>query len=220
MKGPTVEALLEKFFRLAIEAEDMQTVRYFIQEGVSFNGFICRHPRIDDNLTPLQFACIRGNTQLAQELIKAGSSIDQPRTGWKSSALVLAILGEILRGRTRFWDVRDDDEDDDDEDDDDQEIINDANDQEIPDEVHSQEETGRFFNLIHSLIDAGASVNVDVSGGMGAMRWRWEGDEILWDGHSPLTAASKYRIPELVDLFIQKGAEITFLTEHEMSALH
>jgi ankyrin repeat protein len=157
-------------------------------------------------LTPLQFACIRGNIELAQELIKAGSSIDQPRTGWKSSALVLAIIGENLRDRRSFWD-------------DDQGVISDPNDGESPDEVHSQEGTDRFFNLINSLIDAGASVNVDVTGGLGAMRPSWRYEQIS-DGHSPLTAASKYRIPELVDLFIQKGADIRFLTDKVMSALH
>jgi ankyrin repeat protein len=207
MKGPTAEALLEKFFRLAIEAEDIQTVRYFIEEGVSVNGCICRHPLILDNLTPLQFACIRGNIELAQELIKAGSSIDQPRTGWKSSALVLAIMGENLRGRRSFWDG-------------DQGVICDENDdEEFPDEVHSQEGLDRFTNLINSLIDAGASVNVDVTGGSDTME-RKRGYEALSDRHSPLTVASKYRILELVDIFIKKGADVNFLTDHEMSALH
>jgi hypothetical protein len=86
MKGPTGEALLEKLFRHAIEAEDMSIVQSLIQLGINPNGHRCRHLRIPDHLTPLQFACIQGNTELAQELIKAGSSIDQPGSGWKSSA--------------------------------------------------------------------------------------------------------------------------------------
>jgi Ankyrin repeats (3 copies) len=96
MEGPTAEALVEKKFRFAIEAEDIPTVKYLIKAGVNPNGHACRDPRIPEDLTPLQFACIQGNTELAQELIKAGSRIDQPDTGWKSSALVLAIIGENL----------------------------------------------------------------------------------------------------------------------------
>jgi ankyrin repeat protein len=209
MKGPTAEALLENFFRLAIETEDIATVRYIIEEGVSPNGHICRHPQIPDNLTPLQFACIRGNTELAQELIKAGSSIDQPRSGWKSSALVLAIIGKHFKASRSFWGF-------------DKGTISDLDDkdpQDGRDEPPSGEETDRFLNLVNSLINAGASVNLDVSGeffgtGLGY------GYYSLSDGHSPLTAACKYRILELVDLFIYKGADVKFLTDHDMSALH
>ncbi|KAH8745613.1 ankyrin repeat-containing domain protein [Hyaloscypha finlandica] len=42
----------------------------------------------------------------------------------------------------------------------------------------------------------------------------------MQDGHSPLTAASKYRHKELVDLFIQMGADVKFLTRRNTSALH
>jgi ankyrin repeat protein len=207
MKGPTAEALLENLFRLAIETEDIPTVRYIIEKGVSPNGHICRHPRIPDNLTPLQFACIRGNTELAQELIKAGSIIDHPGTGWKSSALVLAIIGENLRTNRSFWKG-------------DEWAISDPDDEDPQDKVPSQEETDHFLNLINNLIDAGASVNLDVSGEFGTgLGWGWE-YESLSDGHSPLTAASKYRVVELVDLFIHKGADVKFLTDHELSALH
>lgn len=40
------------------------------------------------------------------------------------------------------------------------------------------------------------------------------------DGHSPLTAASKYRHKQLVDVFLQSGAEIKYLTNGDASALH
>lgn len=103
MKGPTAESMLENLFRFAIEAEDIPTVKHLIKAGANPNGHICRHPQIPDELTPLQFAYIHGNTELAQHLIKAGSSIDQPGSGWKSSALVLPIIGVNLRGDEDFW---------------------------------------------------------------------------------------------------------------------
>ncbi|CZR69741.1 uncharacterized protein PAC_19641 [Phialocephala subalpina] len=92
-EGPTAKALLENLFRLAVEAEDLPTVKYLLKAGVNPNGSTCRDKQIPDTLTPLQFACIAGNSELAQELIKAGSTIDQPGSGWKNSILVLAIIG-------------------------------------------------------------------------------------------------------------------------------
>lgn len=96
MKGPTAEALLENLFPLAIEDEDISTVKYLLQAGVNPNGHKCQDDDNDD-LTPLQFALIRGNNEMALELIEAGSTIDEPNTGWKSSALVLAIIGDENR---------------------------------------------------------------------------------------------------------------------------
>jgi hypothetical protein len=100
---PTTEALLNNFFRCAVEAGDVLVVKNLIRAGVSPNGHVCRHPSLPDHVTPLQFALCRGNTQLAQELIEAGSSIDEVGAGWKSNALVLAIIGTNLRGHPWFW---------------------------------------------------------------------------------------------------------------------
>jgi len=93
MKGPTAEAVLENLFRFAAEAGNIPTVKYFLRTGVNPKEHVCRHEEIPDTLTPLQFACITGNAKLAQELINAGTNIDEPGAGWKSSALVLAIIG-------------------------------------------------------------------------------------------------------------------------------
>jgi ankyrin repeat protein len=41
----------------------------------------------------------------------------------------------------------------------------------------------------------------------------------MQDGQSPLTAASKYRNKELVDFFLQQGADEDFLPERDASAL-
>jgi hypothetical protein len=115
---PTAEALLEKLFRSAVEAGDVPVVKHLLRAGASPNRPMCRHVSLPDHATPLQFALSRGNTKLAQELIKAGSSIDEGGTGWKSSALVLAIIGNNIRGDERFWTCDGCFSDDGDEDDD------------------------------------------------------------------------------------------------------
>lgn len=209
-KGPTGEALLENLFRLAIEAEDIPTVKLLIEAGVNPNGHMCRHKRIPDHMNPLQYACMRGNSELALELINAGSSIDQPGNGWKSSALVLAIIGENLKDNKDFWEYPMED------------ILTEDN------EDFEEATNSLFIRLICGLIDAGAAVNLTVNQSCPTLP-KWAGDKSLYldnalasimqDGHSPLTAASKYRNKELVDLFLQQGADVNFLTERDTSAL-
>jgi ankyrin repeat protein len=205
MEGTTVEALREKLFRIAIEAEDVPIVKLLIKAGVDPNGHICRHSRIPDNMNPFQFACIRGNTELVHVLVDAGSAIDQPGNGWKSSGLVLAIIGENLRGRIEFWGFQDFDprkywEDPDDH----------------PD---TQKTATLFLILIRSLMDAGAAINpkVDESSleGLNGKKgdistFDLELPLVIAESHSPLTVASKYRNRELVNIFLQKGADVTF----------
>jgi ankyrin repeat protein len=208
MEGATVEALREKLFRLAIEAEDVPIVKLLIKAGVDPNGHICRHSRIPDNMNPFQFACIRGNTELVHVLVDAGSVIDQPGNGWKSSGLVLAIIGKNLRGRTDFWGTRFE-----------------CNLGNHPD---TQETAALFLILIRSLIDAGAAINpkVDESslGGLNGKKgdistFDLELPLVIAESHSPLTVASKYRNGGLVDIFLQKGADVNFRTKEGTSAL-
>jgi ankyrin repeat protein len=208
MEGTTVEALREKLFRLAIEAEDVPIVKLLIKAGVDPNGHICRHSRIPDNMNPFQFACIRGNTELVHVLVDAGSVIDQPGNGWKSSGLVLAIIGENLRGRTDFWGTRFE--------------------WNLGDHPDTQETAALFLILIRSLIDAGAAINpkVDESslGGLNGKKgdistFDLELPFVIVESHSPLTVASKYRNGELVDIFLQKGADVNFRTKEGTSAL-
>jgi ankyrin repeat protein len=208
MEGTTVEALREKLFRLAIEAEDVPIVKLLIKAGVDPNGHICRHSRIPDNMNPFQFACIRGNTELVHVLVDAGSVIDQPGNGWKSSGLVLAIIGENLRGRTDFWGTRFE--------------------WNLGDHPDTQETAALFLILIRSLIDAGAAINpkVDESslGGLNGKKgdistFDLELPFVIVESHSPLTVASKYRNRELVDIFLQKGADVNFRTKEGTSAL-
>jgi len=81
MKGASVKALLEKLFRLAVEAEDVPIVKRLLHAGTNPNGSSCKLKDCPEPLTPLQFACLNSNIELAKELIKAGSSIDKPGSG-------------------------------------------------------------------------------------------------------------------------------------------
>ncbi|RDL41644.1 uncharacterized protein BP5553_01623 [Venustampulla echinocandica] len=206
MGGPTADALLENLFRFAVESEDIPTVKYLIKSGVNPNGHACRHSSIPDDLTPLQLACILGNIELIQELIQAGSSIDQPGTGWKSSALVLAIIGANLKKEDHN--------------------IYCQGDQEPKDDMASEE--SHLLSLTNSLIDSGAGINLDDTDKSCPASPRWPGHhQYLFDpiasitkvSHSPLTVAAKYKNIELVDFLIKKGADVKFRTNYNTSAI-
>ncbi|OBT56680.1 hypothetical protein VE04_03557 [Pseudogymnoascus sp. 24MN13] len=231
LKGPTAEALFENLFRFAIKDEDISTVKYLLQAGVNPNGHKCQHPRMfigdhDGDLTPLQFSLIRGNTELALELIKAGSTIDEPNTGWKSSAIVLAIIGYSIHHDKKVWG---DDHDEIEEHDDDTEAYE-AEDTGYIEYPQIQEESDSLFNLVFSLINAGAAVNLSQPrlrqsemgkrGLLGLPRRRQAFSINLNEVHTPLSAASKYQKKDLVDLLIQNGADATLLTGQGTSALH
>lgn len=213
MQDLTAKALLENLFRLAIEAEDIPTVKGLLKAGVNPNGHNCRIKPIPDTLTPMQFACIARNSELAQELIKAGSTIDEPGSRWKSSALVLAIIGQNFRpgmGERGHLELLE---------------KNDSN--------NGNSDDG-LIGLVDSLIEAGASINLadlDPYNETGSFTEDdWDGNDRneppcldgldeLEDGHSPLTAASKYRYQSLVDLLIQKGADVNFVTKRRTTSL-
>jgi ankyrin repeat protein len=216
---PTSEALLDNLFRCAIEAGDVPVVKHLIRAGVNPNGHMCRHPSLPDHVTPLQFALCRGNIQLAQELIKAGSSIDEVGAGWKSSALVLAIIGKNVRDDLWFWRILGESSDDGSEDDVDMDIwsLFEPSPQDFA--VHGADNY-TIFALIQSLMNAGAAINLDVVVRLRLLERDQDLGNPFLEGHSPLTAASKYRHRQLVDIFLQRGAEINFLTSRDASALH
>lgn len=191
-------------------------------------------------MTPLQFALIRGNTELALELIKAGLTTDQVNTGWKSSALVLAIIGDRMRGYKKLWGYDDKGlgvfEDGDTEE---YEARNARYDSD--DHLATQEATDRLFNLICCLINAGAAINLSDIGQLRPTELEiTQKLDLLGDGeeheeeedeqryfyfdlnevHSPLSVASKCQRKDIVDLLIQNGADVKFLTDQGTSALH
>ncbi|KFZ10895.1 hypothetical protein V502_07858 [Pseudogymnoascus sp. VKM F-4520 (FW-2644)] len=191
-----------------------------------------------DDLTPLQFALIRGNTELALELIRAGSTTDQPNTGWKSSALVLAIIGDGIRGDKNFWGndciefgVFEDGSTEEYEAGD---TRYDADDCLV---TQTQEATDRLFNLIGSLINAGAATNLSDIGQLGRTQFEISDNAALLDDigqtveqsffllqideiHTPLSVASKCQRKDIVDILIRNNADVKFLTDQGTSALH
>ncbi|KAE8454139.1 hypothetical protein EG329_005063 [Mollisiaceae sp. DMI_Dod_QoI] len=205
MKDSTSGAVREKLFRSAVEAEDLPVVKYFLDAGLHPNDVVCTLKDIPDTLSPLQLACITQNTTLVRVLIKAGSRVDEPGAGWKSSSLVLAIVGAFsLKSREgslenqvrRFCNLK--------------HVYDPAN------------RLGTLVDLLMSLIDAGAAVNPH--GPLHTPMFAATGSKLpsyLLDGHSPLTAAAKYRQKLIVDRLIRKGADVNFLTTGgRVSALH
>jgi ankyrin repeat protein len=207
-------------------------VKLLLKGGLNLNGHNCKHPRIPDRMNPLQFACLRGNWELATELINAGSSIDQPGTGWKSSILVLAIHGRYLD--KSFWNSYDEEYDSDQESD--ERIWEDGEEGEERKEVEEfsmaakeilEKKDAEFLALVQFLLDKGAVVNPLVEdccsllalNGIEKPRFDDDLDHILCYGHSPLTAASRYGNTYLVDLFLQKHADIRFLTNRKTTVL-
>ncbi|PVH70227.1 ankyrin [Cadophora sp. DSE1049] len=93
LKGPSVDSLLENLFALAIEAEDLPMVKSLIKAGANVDANNCKFKHCPIPMTPLQLACLRNNATLVQELITAGAEIDAPESGWKCSAILLAIYG-------------------------------------------------------------------------------------------------------------------------------
>ena len=220
IETPTTKALVENLFRSAVEAEDVPVVKHLIKVGVSPNGHMCRHSSLPDYVTPLQYALSRGNTKLVQELIKAGSSIDEVGAGWKSNALVLAIIGKNLRGHSWFWDPFGSSSNDGDEEDDYMDIwsLFEPGSQDFA--VYGAD-NDPHFDLIQSLMNAGAAINLDGVGRSCSSVLDGQSDQSPFlDGHSPLTTASKYRHKRLVDVFLQRGADVKFLTNRDASALH
>ncbi|EPE33291.1 Ankyrin repeat-containing protein [Glarea lozoyensis ATCC 20868] len=223
-KGPTGDALLENIFRLAVEAEDLRTVKLLLKGGLNPNGHNCQHYRIPDRMNPLQFACLSGNWELATTLVNAGSSIDQPGTRWKSSILVLTIHGRYL------------DQETDSEQDSDERVWEEGEEGEERKEVEkcsiaAQEFPERkdedFLALVQFLLDKGAAVNplTDDSCNSPAVGsseppvYDDDIDHILYYRHSPLTAASRYGNVYLIEIFLENHANVRFLTGQKTSAL-
>jgi ankyrin repeat protein len=97
LEGPSSDSVLENLFKLAVEAEDLPMVTNLIKAGANVNANNCKLRNLPIPWTPLQFACLKGNTKLVQELITAGSDIDERQSGWKFSTILLAIQVQLVQ---------------------------------------------------------------------------------------------------------------------------
>ena len=78
LKGPTAEALAESLFRLAVEAEDIATLRRLIRGGLDPNEILVGYP--GNRMTPLEWACQYQSSELVQCLIDGGCDISKSLT--------------------------------------------------------------------------------------------------------------------------------------------
>lgn len=100
--GPTIEALAEILFRLAIDADDVHTVKKLMDLGIDPNEPKYR-TRWSSSMTPLQRACDIQSLEVARVLIDGGAKIDLPTNGDTDSALMYAVdpLDENLKTKER-----------------------------------------------------------------------------------------------------------------------
>ncbi|KFY48610.1 hypothetical protein V495_01191 [Pseudogymnoascus sp. VKM F-4514 (FW-929)] len=222
-EGPTAETLVENLFRFAVEDGDVSTVKYLLWAGVNPNGRKCRYG--NDGVTPLQFALIQKNIEMSLELINAGSTIDEPNTGWKSSALVLAIIANGADyNQSSCVDNYESDiyesegyEDSDAEDSDAED--SDAEDNEadgrycVDSHAAAQEAPDGLSGLVNSLVNAGAVINPS------SHFFQTHSSEKS-KHYTPLSAASSALRNDIVDLLIQHGADVTLEDDWAFSALH
>lgn len=186
-KKPTAKAFLERIFRLAIEAEDVETVQYLLENGLNPNGHSCNHPDCPpkSHVNPLQFALLSGNLPMAKLLVHHNAKLDEPHAGWRSSAIVLAVLGWSERLEPRVVDEEDA-------------------------SLQRREDVVTITAFVTSLITHGAKVNTDHLGihlrGHSdrfqpslELGWRW-----LDQWQSPLIIAARYQLSELLGMFLDK----------------
>jgi ankyrin repeat protein len=88
--GPTIDALVENFFRLAIDADDVHTVRKMMDLGIDPNEQIYRGGR-SLVMTPLQRACEIQSLELVRVLIDGGAKVNLPAESDAYSALMYAV---------------------------------------------------------------------------------------------------------------------------------
>ncbi len=89
ISGPTAEALAENLFPLAIDADDVCTVKKLMESGIDPNEqMYCTSYGLFR--TPLQRACEMRSLELVRLLIEAGADVNDPRSEGYST-LVFAV---------------------------------------------------------------------------------------------------------------------------------
>ena len=227
LQDPSNQALLQGLLRLAVEEGDVLLASTLLNAGADPNENTCIHEGCPIPLRPLQYSCLKGNLELVQELLQAKAQIDHPESGWSCSPLLFAIHGYYVKlwdhvaeeatieaAGTDAWDISDRVGGDDDNDDDGE---------------WKRRQVRALLTLIHQLLNAGADVNAvrEVHDETECFLGEWligadrsnAWYSLLGEEHSALTLASSIRCPELVDLLIRSGADISFRIDGARSAL-
>jgi hypothetical protein len=84
--GPTTEALAEALFRSSCRAEDIKIVKTLIDYGLTPDEQVIEAD--SDLYTPLQYASLQGNLELAHILVEAGANVNT--SAGEETALQLA----------------------------------------------------------------------------------------------------------------------------------
>ncbi|KAI1635604.1 ankyrin repeat-containing domain protein [Biscogniauxia mediterranea] len=192
LKGTSADALVEKLFQLAVEAEDVQMVKDLLRTGVSPNSSACKLEGFHLPLTPLQFACLRGNMRLVNELIGAGSQVNDTESGWRGSILVLVIHYWRNTHMGSVWPNV------------------------YPGRYSLPEEDDEppLLKLVKVLIDSDAEINpsrpTSVNGRGSSLPSGVGFYSLAAETDSPLTAAIKCQFNQVVELLIQNSADVSF----------
>ncbi|KAF3018838.1 hypothetical protein E8E14_005866 [Neopestalotiopsis sp. 37M] len=186
LRHPTSMALRESIFRLSIEAEDLQMVRYLLQNGMNPNDHRCHHAELslDFPITPVQFALLSGNQDMAKLLVEHDAKLDDPGNGWKCSAVSLAILGWQLNRHSRIRDLQESDP--------------------------AYEDISEITSFVRFLMDNGAKVTVEELGLDEYCASKAAGTHSDWlpsvAGHwySPLAIVARYELVDLLYLILDE----------------
>jgi ankyrin repeat protein len=86
-KSAAIEALIEKFFILAVKNQDLTVVDHILHHGFDISGMRL----LSDGMliSPLQYACYFANVALVQALLKAGADVNF--ANYTAGPLVLAV---------------------------------------------------------------------------------------------------------------------------------
>lgn len=214
-RGPTGEALLEKLFRMAVEMGHLGAVKQLLAAGADPNESLCSAPGCAVMFTPLQYACLVGNTPLVRVIHTAGALVNENPFGWQGSILVLAMLRYRLQPELYLHENH-------------RSCFGDKECRSNCYRFKPSRDTMRvaILELVNILLSLGAEVN-DPDRWESERREATVSDEelhsleypLVFEAHSPLTMAASYSLAELVEVFLQAGADVHYRVNGVGSAL-
>lgn len=200
----TTEVLKERIFRLSVEAENLPVLAFFLKNGISPDQHLCHYsnPCSRLHLKPLQFALLSRNLEMAKLLIDHGATLDHPGSNWKSSSIVLAVIGWHLWRWPRIWEFEDDTS------------------------PADEEDRNTITKFVKYLVRRGAAVNMAELDIDPNDPWQIFTEMNLFpvpahQYYSPLTIAARYEFEELVSIMLDDPSFLDHsFREEELSAAY